>query len=142
MSTDPFDLQRFVDAQDPVLGTVLAELRAARKRSHWMWFVFPQLAALGHSAMARHYGLASLQEAGAYWQHPVLGPRLRTCCDALLQVQGRSAHDVFGSPDDLKLRSCMTLFALAAPTEPMFDRVLQQFCGGERDARTVALCAA
>ncbi|HYD75033.1 DUF1810 domain-containing protein [Ramlibacter sp.] len=141
MAADPFDLQRFVAAQDPVLDTVLQELRAGCKRTHWMWFVFPQLAALGRSHMARHYGLRSLDEARAYWAHPVLGPRLRTCCEALLQARGRSAHDVFGSPDDLKLRSCMTLFALAAPAEPLFDDVLQAFCGGERDAHTAALCA-
>lgn len=140
MASDPFELQRFVDAQDPVLDTVLAELRGGRKRSHWMWFVFPQLASLGRSAMARHYGLASLDEARSYWRHPVLGPRLRACCEALLQSPGRSAQAVFGSPDDLKLRSCMTLFSLAAPGEAPFDAVLQRFCAGERDARTVEAC--
>jgi uncharacterized protein (DUF1810 family) len=133
------DLQRFVDAQAPVFDAVCAELAAGAKRSHWMWFVFPQLRALGRSATARHFGIADLDEARAYWAHPVLGPRLNSCATLLLQVQGRSAHAILGSPDDLKLRSCMTLFERAAPAEPVFARVLERYYEGERDPLTLAL---
>ena len=133
------DLRRFVDAQDAVHAAVRSELAAGRKRSHWMWFVFPQLTALGRSATARFYGIDSLDAARAYWRHPVLGARLRECARLVLATSGRSAHDIFGSPDDLKLRSCMTLFAEAAPEEPAFREVLARFFGGERDPLTVAL---
>jgi uncharacterized protein (DUF1810 family) len=122
------------------MGGVLAELRAGRKRTHWMWFVFPQLQGLGTSAMAQRYGIASLAETRAYLAHPVLGPRLRECCEAMLQVPGRSALQILGSPDDLKFRSCVTLFGLAAPHDDLFRRCLDRFCGGEPDPRTVALC--
>ena len=142
MNAPDTDLQRFVAAQDPVHGQVCAELAAGRKSSHWMWFVFPQLRDLGRSATARFYGLASRAEALAYWQHPVLGARLRQCARLVLAVQGRTAHDIFGSPDDLKLRSCMTLFAAVAPEEPVFAQVLQRFFGGEPDPRTLALLGA
>ena len=138
---DPFDLQRFVTAQAPVLDAVLAELRAGRKRSHWMWFVFPQLRGLGTSSMAHRYGIASLAEARAYLAHPLLGPRLRECCELVLHVQGRTAHDIFGSPDDLKFRSCITLFGLAAPGEPLFAQLLDKQYGGMPDPRTVALAS-
>lgn len=138
---DPHDLARFLAAQAPVYEQVLAELRAGRKRSHWMWFVFPQLRGLGTSPMAQRFGIASLAEARAYLAHPVLGARLRECCTLLLQVTGRSAHDILGSPDDLKLRSCLTLFALAAPDDVLFRRGLERFYGGEFDPRTVALAA-
>lgn len=141
MADDPFGLQRFVDAQAPVIGRVRSELAAGRKTSHWMWFVFPQLRGLGHSATAVHYGIASLAEAQAYLRHPVLGPRLRDCAALVLATQARSAHDVFGSPDDRKLRSSMTLFAHAAPDEPLFRRVLERFWGGEEDATTAAWLA-
>lgn len=141
VSGDPFELQRFVDAQAPVIAQVLEELRAGRKRSHWMWFVFPQLKGLGASAMAQQYGIASLEEAQAYLAQPVLGPRLRECCALMLGVPGRSAHEILGSPDDLKFRSCLTLFALAAPREPVFEEALLRFYGGEPDPRTQALCA-
>lgn len=135
------DLERFVSAQEPVYADVLAELRAARKRSHWMWFVFPQLRGLGISSMAQHYGIASQAEARAYLAHPVLGPRLRECCQLMLAAPaGRSAHEILGSPDDLKFRSCLTLFALAAPREQLFHDALQRFYGGEPDPRTLALC--
>ncbi|TFZ07745.1 DUF1810 domain-containing protein [Ramlibacter humi] len=137
---DAFDLQRFVDAQAPVYATALAELHAGDKRTHWMWFVFPQHEALGRSGMARRYGLRSLDEACAYWKHPLLGARLRECCEALMQVENLSAHDILGSPDDLKLRSCLTLFELAAPEEPLFARLLDRYYGGDRDERTLALC--
>ena len=137
---DPFDLQRFVGAQERVIPEVLDELTQGRKRTHWMWFVFPQLAALGMSATAKHYGIDSLEEARAYLGHPVLGPRLKQCCAILLGIDGRSAHDVFGSPDDLKLRSCLTLFELAAPQEAVFARCLEKYYAGRRDERTVSLC--
>jgi len=141
--SDPFDLQRFVDAQAPVYRQALAELPAGRKRSHWMWFVFPQLRGLGHSAMAQRYGIGSLEEAAAYLRHPLLGERLRSCCEALLGIEGQSALDILGSPDDLKLRSSMTLFARAAPEEPLFDRVLARYWAeAPRDERTEQLLRA
>ncbi len=133
------DLRRFVDAQDPVFDAVCAELRAGRKTSHWMWFVFPQLRGLGHSETARRYGIASRAEALAYAQHPVLGPRLRQCTGLVLATAGRSLHDIFGSPDDLKFRSSMTLFAEVLPQEPMFRLALDRFCGGRPDPRTLEL---
>jgi uncharacterized protein (DUF1810 family) len=133
------DLQRFVDAQDPVYAEVLDELAAARKRTHWMWFIFPQIKGLGQSAMARRYGVESIGEARAYWRHPVLGLRLKECTEHVLRASGKSAHDIFGSPDDLKLRSCMTLFAEAAGEEPLFRQVLERFFAGHPDPRTLAL---
>lgn len=139
---DPFDLERFVQAQDAVMDDVRRELRAGRKRTHWMWFVFPQLRALGRSATAQHYGISSLAEARAYMAHPVLGPRLTECAELVLAVQERSAHDIFASPDDMKLRSCMTLFAAAAPDIPTFDAVLRTYFDGVPDARTTELLAA
>lgn len=139
---DPFDLARFVSAQAPVIEAVRDELRAGRKRSHWMWFVFPQLKGLGLSGTAQHYGIASLEEARAYLAHPVLGPRLRECCALMLAVPGKSAHDILGSPDDLKFRSCLTLFGLAAPEEPLFRNGLERFYGGEGDPRTRRMCGA
>lgn len=141
-SSPGFDLERFVQAQDPVWNTVRAELRVGAKRTHWMWFVFPQLAALGRSSTARFYGLQGAAEARAYGQHPLLGPRLREAAALVLAVRGRSVHDIFGSPDDLKLRSCMTLFEAVAPEEPVFAQVLDQCCGGERDPLTLQLLGA
>lgn len=140
MVHDAFNLKRFVDAQEPVFDKVLTELERGRKRTHWMWFVFPQLAALGASDMAKHFGIHSLEEARAYLHHPLLGARLRQCCSLLLQVQGRTAHEIFGSPDDLKLRSCLTLFELAAPEEPLFAQCLDRYYAGERDELTLGLC--
>ncbi|MFT3718465.1 DUF1810 domain-containing protein [Pseudorhodoferax sp.] len=137
-----FDFHHFVQAQAPVWPQVLAELRAGRKTSHWMWFVFPQHVALGRSAMARRFGLASREEAAAYLAHPLLGPRLVEAAALVLQAaQDRSAHDIFGAPDDLKLRSCMTLFQAAAPAEPVFGQVLARCYGGQADAATLALLA-
>jgi uncharacterized protein (DUF1810 family) len=137
------DLDRFVQAQAPVYAQALAELRAGDKRSHWMWFVFPQHEALGRSATAMRYGIRSLDEARAYLAHPVLGARLRECCRVLRDLPGeRNAHEIFGSPDDVKLRSCLTLFLLAAPGDPDFEACLARFYGGQRDERTAALCAA
>jgi uncharacterized protein (DUF1810 family) len=136
---DGMDLERFVAAQDPVMDQVRRELAAGRKRSHWMWFVFPQLRGLGHSAMAQRYGIASLAEARALLAHPVLGPRLEECTTLVNAVQGRSAHEIFGSPDDLKFRSCMTLFAAARPGETPFQAALDRYFSGEPDPRTLAL---
>lgn len=139
MNPDAFDLERFVEAQDPVFDTVCSELADGRKATHWMWFVFPQLAALGRSAMARRFGIDGREEAAAYWRHPVLGPRLKRCAELVLAVRGRTVHEIFGTPDDVKLRSCLTLFEAVAPEEPVFAQVLEQHFGGTRDAATVAL---
>jgi uncharacterized protein (DUF1810 family) len=134
-----FDLDRFVAAQAEIYGQVLAELRAGRKQSHWMWFVFPQIAGLGRSATATHYAITSLDEARAYFEHPALGARLRECTALVLDVDTRSAHDIFGSPDDRKFHSSMTLFAQAAPSEPLFDRALEKYFDGRPDTATLAL---
>lgn len=134
-------LDHFVQAQAGVIDAVMSELGAGRKRTHWMWFVFPQLAALGRSATARFYGLASLDEARAYADHPVLGPRLRECTRAVLSHPDKTPLEIFGSPDNLKLRSCMTLFWLAAPGEAVFREVLDVFYAGVPDEATVRLCA-
>ena len=131
-------LERFVAAQAPVYGEVLDELGAGRKTSHWMWFVFPQLKSLGRSATAKHYGLEDGDEAAAYWRHPLLGPRLLECTSLVLAAGARTAHEIFGSPDDLKLRSCMTLFDAVAPEEPAFRAVLERFYRGEADPLTLA----
>lgn len=136
---DEFNLARFTEAQAPVYDTVLAELRAARKRSHWMWFIFPQLAGLGRSATAQRYAIASLAEARAYLAHPLLGPRLRQCTALVASAEGRSAHQIFGDPDDMKLHSSLTLFAHAAPDEPLFRACLDQYFDGAPDAATLAL---
>ena len=133
------DLERFVAAQDPVLDQVRAELAAGRKRSHWMWFVFPQLRGLGQSAMAQQYGLASLAEAHAYLAHPVLGKRLRDCTALVNAVQGRSAEEILGGVDALKFRSCMTLFAAAEPGDSIFRTALDRYYAGAEDPRTLAL---
>jgi uncharacterized protein (DUF1810 family) len=131
------DLQRFVDAQDPVYREVCAELAAGRKTSHWMWFVFPQLRGLGRSATAEHFGIASKDEAAAYLQHPVLGPRLKECTRLVLGVERRTAAQIFGSPDDMKFRSSMTLFAAVAD-EPLFRRAIEKYFDGG-DQRTIAM---
>ena len=133
------DLERFVTAQAPVIDQVRDELRNGRKRSHWMWFVFPQLAGLGFSATAQRFALASLEEARAYLRHPVLGPRLIECVDLVNAVQDRSAHAIFGSPDDMKFRSSMTLFGRADPAQPVFRAALERYFQGKEDARTLAL---
>jgi uncharacterized protein (DUF1810 family) len=134
-----FQLERFVQAQDRVYADVLDELRQGNKTSHWMWFVFPQHRELGRSTLARHYGIRTLQEARTYLAHPVLGPRLLQCCQLLLTHTGKTALDILHRPDDLKLCSSMTLFAMAAPYEPIFQKVLNQFYGGESDVMTVQL---
>jgi uncharacterized protein (DUF1810 family) len=127
---DPFDLQRFVAAQDGVYETVREELRAGRKRSHWMWFVFPQGAGLGVSAMAQLYAIGSMDEARAYLAHPALGPRLRECAELVNRIEGRTLLEIFGDPDRLKFCSCMDLFARAAPGEKVFTRALAKYCDG------------
>ncbi|SDS23552.1 Uncharacterized protein, DUF1810 family [Halopseudomonas xinjiangensis] len=137
--TAQYDLERFVDAQNGVYERALAELRAGHKQSHWMWFIFPQLAGLGQSDMARRYAIGSLDEAKAYLEHPVLGERLERSAEALLPWGNRSARQIMGSPDDMKLRSSMTLFALADPQREVFRQVLEQFFGGEYDPKTLAI---
>jgi uncharacterized protein (DUF1810 family) len=136
--TDPFDLERFVDAQAPVYARVLSELRRGRKQSHWMWFIFPQFAGLGLSAMAQRFALSSREEAVAYLGHKVLGQRLLECTVLVNAVEGRTIHDIFGSPDDLKFHSSMTLFAAVSP-EPEFAEALAKFYGGTPDRKTLAL---
>ncbi len=134
-----YDLDRFVAAQERVYDDVLVELRQGRKTSHWMWFVFPQIAGLGHSETARYYAVGSLAEARAYLAHPVLGPRLRECANLLLAVGGRTAEEILGPVDAMKLRSSMTLFLRAAPEEAVYARVLDRFFGGVVDGATDAL---
>jgi uncharacterized protein (DUF1810 family) len=136
---DPFDLQRFVDAQNPVYDAVRGELRAGRKEGHWMWFVFPQLRGLGSSHMANAYGISSRQEAEAYLNHPVLGPRLRECGKLVNLIEGRSISEIFGSPDDLKFRSSMSLFARVASDHQVFEEALVKYFAGEPDPRTLRL---
>ena len=134
---DPHNLSRFVTAQAPVWARVAAELAAGRKQSHWMWFVFPQIAGLGHSTMAQLYAIGSLDEARAYLAHPLLGPRLHQATELVLAINGKTAHEIFGSPDDLKFRSSMTLFAAAAPDEPLFQHALDKYFAGEGDPLTL-----
>jgi uncharacterized protein (DUF1810 family) len=136
---DPYDLQRFVIAQDAVYRQVTAELAAGHKTSHWMWFIFPQLEGLGRSATARHYGIASKEEAQAYWSHPVLGARLKECCEQVRSINGKTAEQLFGAVDALKFRSCLTLFEQAAPHEALFGSLLAKYYGGKRDAATLEL---
>ncbi|MEO7400828.1 MAG: DUF1810 domain-containing protein [Polaromonas sp.] len=137
--TDPFNLQRFIDAQATVYAGVLDELRAGRKATHWMWFIFPQLKELGRSAIARHYGISSLAEAAAYLEHPVLGQRLLECTGLMLATRGRTALEILGSPDELKFRSCMTLFRAARPELRVWQAALDRYYGGKTDATTLAL---
>ncbi len=139
MSDHPYDLARFVSAQAYNYEQALSEIRNGRKRSHWMWYVFPQLHGLGSSPTSRRYAIKSAAEAEAYLRHPVLGPRLVECCEAAVGIEGRSALDVFGAPDDMKLRSCATLFATVSAPGSVFERVLDRYFGGERDARTLRL---
>jgi uncharacterized protein (DUF1810 family) len=137
-ATDPFDLQRFVDAQSRVYDTVVGELRGGRKRSHWMWFVFPQLAGLGSSPTAVRFAISSIEEARAYLAHELLGARLRECAGLVAQIDGRTAEQIFGWPDDMKLRSSMTLFARAADDSAVFVAVLEKLYGGQQDPATLA----
>jgi uncharacterized protein (DUF1810 family) len=130
-------LQRFLDAQDSVYDQVCSELRDGRKRSHWMWFIFPQITGLGRSETARFYAISSLDEAAAYLQHPVLGPRLQECTKLVNQVAGKTIHEILGSPDDMKFRSSMTLFEQAASDKQPFEDALQKYFRGERDPLTL-----
>jgi len=136
---DPYDLQRFVDAQSTVIDQVRSELRAGRKRSHWMWFIFPQMKGLGFSEMARRFGIASLAEAQAYLAHPVLGPRLRECAQLVTAVQGKSVLEILGSPDDQKFCSSLTLFARATTDHQVFQDGLRKYYGGSCDTATLKL---
>ncbi|MDH4063249.1 MAG: DUF1810 domain-containing protein [Acidobacteriota bacterium] len=138
-AVDPYDLARFVEAQEPVHVQALSELRRGQKRSHWMWFIFPQFDGLGFSSNSRRYSIKSVAEAEAYLRHPVLGPRLLESARAALGVEGRSALEVFGSPDDMKLRSSATLFASVSPAGSVFEQLLDRYFGGEPDDKTLQL---
>lgn len=139
MTADPHNLQRFVQAQENVYDQALAEIRAGRKRSHWMWFIFPQIAGLGFSPTSQHFAIRDRSEAEAYLAHPILGPRLTECCEALLALKTNSAPDVFGYPDDLKLKSSATLFAAVSPSGSAFEQLLKKFFDGEPDTKTIEL---
>jgi uncharacterized protein (DUF1810 family) len=139
MASDPYNLTRFLLAQEADYGQVLAEIRAGRKRSHWMWYVFPQFDGLGMSPTSKHYAIKSAQEAVAYLAHPLLGPRLMECAESALQVADRSALEIFGSPDDMKFRSSATLFASVSPQGSVFHRIIDKYFDGKRDVRTIEL---
>ncbi len=136
---DPFDLKRFTSAQESVYDSVLAELKSGRKRTHWMWFVFPQVDGLGYSSTTKYYSIKSMEEARQYLDHPVLGKRLVECAEAVFTVEGRTISQIFGYPDDLKFKSSMTLFACAADPHSIFDRVLEKYFNGDRDVMTLQL---
>ena len=136
---DRFDLNRFVQAQEEIYPRALAEIKLGQKRSHWMWFIFPQIDGLGYSSTAKFYAIKSKDEAKAYLDHPLLGKRLIECVEALLEIEGKSAAEIFGYPDDLKLRSSLTLFANVSPADSVFSRVLDRYFGGEPDQRTLEL---
>jgi uncharacterized protein (DUF1810 family) len=137
--SDPFDLGRFKSAQEGIYGRVLAELRRGQKRTHWMWFIFPQIDGLAHSTTSKYYAIKSIEEARQYLNHPVLGTRLLECTEMVLGVEGRSVSEIFGYPDDLKLKSSMTLFACVADPRSVFVRILDKYFQGERDIRTLDL---
>jgi uncharacterized protein (DUF1810 family) len=139
MHNDRFNLERFLMAQQGMYASVLAELRSGRKVSHWMWFIFPQLAGLGHSSMAMRYAISGVEEARAYLEHAILGVRLIDCTQRVLDVSGRDLHAIFGSPDDMKFRSCMTLFSRVATRQPLFQQAIDQYCDARPDPRTMAL---
>jgi uncharacterized protein (DUF1810 family) len=136
---DPFGLSRFMSAQKGVYETVLAELSSGRKRTHWMWFIFPQIDGLGYSTTSKYYAIKSIEEARQYLNHPVLGTRLTECAEAVLAIGGRSVSEIFGDPDDMKVKSSMTLFAQAAGPHSVFARVLDQYFHGDQDLRTLHL---
>ena len=136
---DPYDLSRFERAQQDSFKQALAEISSGKKRTHWMWYIFPQIDGLAFSSTAKYYAIKSMAEAKAYLDHPVLGPRLRQCAEEVVRVEGRSAREIFGSPDDLKLRSCATLFACVLPPGSVFDRLLDKYYRGERDRKTLRL---
>ena len=134
---DPYELSRFIDAQADLYDLALAELQRGKKESHWMWFIFPQYRGLGESSMSRWYAIKSLAEAEAYLAHPVLGPRLRECSQAVLAIENRTAHQIFGSPDDMKLRSCATLFDFVSPAGSCFAQLLDKYYSSQRDPATL-----
>jgi uncharacterized protein (DUF1810 family) len=134
---DPFNLQRFVEAQNPCFERVRSELREGKKRGHWIWFILPQIKGLGHSPMAQKFAISSREEAEAYLAHPILGSRLRECAQLVNSIEGRSLGEIFGSPDDLKFRSCMTLFAHAMQDNQIFVDALQKYCAGKPDPLTL-----
>ena len=136
-SEDPYNLRRFVDAQDLVFEIVCAELSGGRKQSHWMWFIFPQIAGLGHSPTAQKFAISGRAEAKAYLRHPVLGPRLRRCTELANAIEGRSIHQIFGAPDDLKFHSSMTLFVSVAEDDQLFEESLRKYFGGGLDPQTL-----
>ena len=138
---DPYDLQRFVDAQEHVYTRALSEIQSGRKRSHWMWFIFPQIDGLGASSMSRRYAIRSVAEAKAYLAHPLLGPRLLESAEAVLAVETTSALELFGSPDDMKLRSCATLFASVSSEDSVFSQLINKYFDGKPDDRTLQLIA-
>lgn len=140
-ASDPFDLNRFIEAQQGSYDVALAEIRAGHKRTHWMWYIFPQVAGLAFSSMSQKYAIQSVAEANAYLQHPILGPRLIACTQAALAVEGKSANQIFGSPDDLKLKSSATLFTAVSPEGSVFERLLEKYYQGQRDERTLKLLA-
>jgi len=139
MTADPHDLNRFLEAQEGDYARAMSELRQGRKRTHWMWYIFPQLDGLGFSPTARRYAIRGLDEASAYLDHPVLGPRLVACVETLLDLRGLSAQAIFGSPDDWKLRSCATLFACVSPKGSVFERLLDQYFLDQKDDKTLSL---
>ena len=136
---DPYKLNRFVQAQETAYDQAFSEIKSGQKRSHWMWYIFPQFDGLGFSATSKRYSIKSIAEAKAYLNHPILGSRLRECIEAVLGIEGRTAHDIFGFPDDMKLRSCATLFASISPPGSVFDQVLDAFFQGEHDPKTLDL---
>ena len=136
---DPHDLSRFLRAQENDYEQALREIKSGRKRSHWIWYIFPQIDGLAFSSTSRHYAIKSLAEAKAYLDHPILGTRLTECAEAVVRTEGRSATEIFGFPDDLKLRSCATLFACVSPPDSVFDRLLQKYYRNERDSQTLRL---
>jgi uncharacterized protein (DUF1810 family) len=136
---DPFDLKRFVHAQEGTYALALSELRLGQKRSHWMWYIFPQIDGLGHSAMAKHYAIKNVEEARGYFNHPVIGARLLECTETVLGIEGRSVVEIFGFPDDMKLESSMSLFAHISETDSVFALVLDKFFSGHRDDKTLQL---
>jgi len=136
---DPFDLRRFLEAQEDDYASILAEIRAGQKRSHWMWYIFPQIDGLAFSSMSKRFSIKSIEEARAFLKHPILGERLRECANAVLEIEGRTVAEIFGSPDDLKLRSCATLFEAASESGSVFERILEKYYDGQCDAKTLEL---
>jgi uncharacterized protein (DUF1810 family) len=138
-ASNPIDLSRFTSAQENIYATALAELRSGRKRSHWMWYIFPQIDGLGHSATSKHYAIKSVEEARQYLNHPVLGKRLLECAEAVIAIEERSIAEIFAYPDNLKLKSSMTLFAYVTPPRSVFSRVLDKYFNSDQDVLTLQL---